>query len=273
MLVSAFQSAGQRCSALRVLRLQRDVAPQIKEMLAGAMEQLAIGDPALLATDVGPVIDVAALDRLTAHARRMDDAPRLLFRCRLPASCASGTFFGPATYEIDGLDVLTEEVFGPILHVLEYDGDRLDALLAAIDAIGYGLTLGIHSRIESGVRRIAARVHVGNIYVNRTMIGAHVGCQPFGGERLSGTGPKAGGPWYLPRFATERVVAVDTAVAMRRCSRSMTRPMAECCKSVLPNAGAGRSSRSLACGRWIRHRAIGTSAGRPAATSRPLSLC
>ncbi len=213
VLVSAFQSAGQRCSALRVLCLQREVAPQIKEMLTGAMAELAIGDPALLATDVGPVIDAAAVDRLTAHAGRMNGSARLLFRCRLPAASAEGTFFAPAVYEIDRLDVLTEEVFGPILHVIEYDAENLDALLGAIDATGYGLTLGIHSRIESFIRRIDARMRVGNIYVNRTMIGARVGSQPFGGERLSGTGPKAGGPWYLPRFATERVIAVDTTAS------------------------------------------------------------
>ncbi|MFO1154347.1 MAG: bifunctional proline dehydrogenase/L-glutamate gamma-semialdehyde dehydrogenase PutA [Rhodospirillales bacterium] len=213
VLVSAFQSAGQRCSALRVLCLQRDVATPIKAMLAGAMEQLAIGDPARLATDVGPVIDAAALDRLTAHATRMETESRLLFRCRLPPECASGTFFAPAAYEIDRFDVLTEEVFGPVLHVLEYDAHRLDALLDTIDASGYGLTLGIHSRIESFVRRVEARMRVGNMYVNRTMIGARVGCQPFGGERMSGTGPKAGGPWYLPRFATERVIAVDTTAS------------------------------------------------------------
>lgn len=213
VLVSAFQSAGQRCSALRVLCLQRQVAPQIKEMLAGAMEQLSIGDPARLATDVGPVIDAEAVARLAAHGERMDREGRLLFRCRLPAECARGTFFAPVAYEIDGFGMLTEEVFGPVLHVLEYDPQQLDALLDEIDAGGYGLTLGIHSRIESFVRRIEARMRVGNVYVNRTMIGARVGCQPFGGERLSGTGPKAGGPWYLPRFACERVIAVDTTAS------------------------------------------------------------
>jgi len=213
VLVSAFNSAGQRCSALRVLFVQNDVAPRMVRMLAGAMAELAVGDPALLATDVGPVIDEAARDALVAHKRAMGNVGRLIHETALPPECAEGTFVAPAAYEIESLDVLTHEVFGPILHVVRYGGDRLDAVVDAINGTGYGLTLGIHSRIDETVRRITARARVGNVYVNRNMIGAVVGVQPFGGEGLSGTGPKAGGPRYLHRFAVERTVAVDTTAA------------------------------------------------------------
>ncbi len=213
VLVSAFNSAGQRCSALRVLFVQNDVAPRMVRMLAGAMAELAVGDPAFLATDVGPVIDEAARDALVAHKRAMGNVGRLIHETALPPECAEGTFVAPAAYEIESLDVLTHEVFGPILHVVRYGGDRLDAVVDAINGTGYGLTLGIHSRIDETVRRITARARVGNVYVNRNMIGAVVGVQPFGGEGLSGTGPKAGGPRYLHRFAVERTVAVDTTAA------------------------------------------------------------
>jgi RHH-type proline utilization regulon transcriptional repressor/proline dehydrogenase/delta 1-pyrroline-5-carboxylate dehydrogenase len=208
-LISAFRSAGQRCSALRVLYLQADIADKTIEMLTGAMRELKIGDPALLSTDVGPVIDSEALSTLQAHVERMDKEARLLCAVEPGPDCAHGTFMGPRAYEIERIGVLEREVFGPILHVVRYSADRLDAVVDAINATGYGLTIGVHSRIDSTIRQITQRAHVGNMYVNRNQIGAVVGVQPFGGEGLSGTGPKAGGPRYLHRFATERVVSND----------------------------------------------------------------
>ena len=210
---SAVNSAGQRCSALRVLIVQKDVADRMIAMLIGAMAELKIGDPGLLATDVGPVIDDEARTVLETHAARMDREARILFRAKLPDSCEHGTFFAPCAYEIDSIARLDREVFGPVLHVVRFDGERLDQVVDAVNATGYGLTLGIHTRIDETARYIAERARVGNIYVNRNMIGAIVGSQPFGGERLSGTGPKAGGPHYLYRFATERVVSTDTTAA------------------------------------------------------------
>jgi len=209
-IVSAFQSAGQRCSALRVLYLQSDIADKMLEMLTGAMAELGIGDPALLSTDVGPVIDAAALEMLEAHSERMSREARLIHQCNLGPACASGTFFAPRAFEIDSLDQLEREVFGPILHVIRYRSEDLDRVIDGINATGYGLTVGLHSRIDSTVKQIHARLRVGNAYVNRNQIGAVVGVQPFGGEGLSGTGPKAGGPRYLYRFATERSLCVDT---------------------------------------------------------------
>ena len=213
VLLSAFRSAGQRCSALRVLFLQDDVADRVIEMLTGAMRELKVGDPSLLSTDIGPVIDAEACEMLQAHAGRMDKEAKLL--CEVPpgAECEHGDFFAPRAYEIESIGVLEREVFGPVLHVVHYDDARLDEAIDAINATGYGLTLGVHSRVDSTVRRIVERVAAGNAYVNRNQIGAIVGVQPFGGEGLSGTGPKAGGPRYLHRFATERVVSTDTTAA------------------------------------------------------------
>jgi len=212
-LVSAFDSAGQRCSALRLLYVQDDIADRLLPMLAGAMAELRIGDPALLATDVGPVIDEPARQALERHAARMATEGRLLYQCPLPAGAEHGAFFAPRAFEIDSAGRLEREVFGPILHVVRWRADRLDAVCDEIAATGYALTLGIHSRIDETVRHVLSRLGVGNTYVNRTMIGAAVGVQPFGGERLSGTGPKAGGPRYLHRFAVERTVSIDTAAA------------------------------------------------------------
>jgi RHH-type proline utilization regulon transcriptional repressor/proline dehydrogenase/delta 1-pyrroline-5-carboxylate dehydrogenase len=212
-VASAFNSAGQRCSALRVLFLQDDIAPRVLAMLEGAMRELAIGDPGLLSTDVGPVIDDAARSALLAHAARMSRDGRLIAELPLPAGTEHGFFFAPRAFEIDRLDLLEREVFGPILHVIRWRADALDPVLDAIAKTGYGLTLGIHSRIDDTVRRIHQRLRVGNTYVNRNMIGAVVGVQPFGGEGLSGTGPKAGGPHYLHRFATERTLSIDTTAS------------------------------------------------------------
>jgi RHH-type proline utilization regulon transcriptional repressor/proline dehydrogenase/delta 1-pyrroline-5-carboxylate dehydrogenase len=208
-LTSSFNSAGQRCSALRAMFVQEDIAPKLLEMLAGAMAELSIGDPGLLSTDVGPVIDEEARRGLLDHVAHMDREAKLIHACALPESCAHGTFVAPRAYEIESLAQLEREVFGPILHVVRFAADKLDAVIEAVNATGYGLTLGIHSRIDDTIDYIRTRVRVGNLYVNRNMIGAVVGVQPFGGEGLSGTGPKAGGPHYLHRFAVERTVAVD----------------------------------------------------------------
>ena len=213
VLISAFESAGQRCSSLRLLYVQDDIADRLIEMLVGAMAELVIGDPALLSTDVGPIIDKAARTALETHALRMAREGRLLYECPLPAGMEHGTYFAPRAFEIGGAQLLDHEVFGPILHVVRWPAERLDRVLDEIDATGYGLTLGIHSRIDQNVRHILGRLRIGNNYVNRNMIGAVVGVQPFGGERLSGTGPKAGGPHYLYRFATERTVSIDTTAA------------------------------------------------------------
>ena len=210
---SAFRSAGQRCSALRVLFLQDDVAERMIDMLAGAMAELRVGDPGLLEIDVGPVIDETARDVLQAHADRMVTVGRLIARTPLREGTKNGIFFAPHAFEIDGIERLEREVFGPILHVVRFGRDRLDAVIDAINGSGYGLTLGIHSRIDTTVAHIRRRARVGNIYVNRNQIGAVVGVQPFGGEGLSGTGPKAGGPRYLHRFAIERTVSTDTTAA------------------------------------------------------------
>jgi RHH-type transcriptional regulator, proline utilization regulon repressor / proline dehydrogenase / delta 1-pyrroline-5-carboxylate dehydrogenase len=213
VLISSFQSAGQRCSALRVMFVQEDIAEKLTEMLAGAMAELKVGDPALLATDVGPVIDLDAKKMLTEHAARMKREAELIYEVPLGPEHAHGHFFAPVAFRIDGLPRLEREVFGPVLHLVHYSADRLDDVLGAVNATGYGLTLGVHSRIDGKVRRIVERLRVGNAYVNRNMIGAVVGVQPFGGEGLSGTGPKAGGPRYLHRFATERTLTIDTTAA------------------------------------------------------------
>jgi RHH-type transcriptional regulator, proline utilization regulon repressor / proline dehydrogenase / delta 1-pyrroline-5-carboxylate dehydrogenase len=206
-LVSAFDSAGQRCSALRVLFLQEDIADATIEMLVGAARELVLGDPLDYATDIGPVIDADAKAALEAHKEKMRKEARALFDP--PPRDGHGTFVTPAIYEIPEIGVLDREVFGPILHVVRFDGKRLGDVCAAINATGFGLTLGLHSRIKATADFVAARVKVGNMYVNRNQIGAVVGVQPFGGEGLSGTGPKAGGPRYLEAFAVERVRTTD----------------------------------------------------------------
>ena len=206
---SAFDSAGQRCSAARLFFVQADVAKRMLEMLTGAVETLRVGDPFDFATDVGPVIDEAARQRLEAHKARMRSLARPLVDLPLPPECRGGTYVTPAVYALTDAGVLKEEVFGPILHVVEFAGGHLDRVIDAINASGYGLTLGLHSRIAAVWELVAERARVGNLYINRNQIGAVVGAQPFGGEGLSGTGPKAGGPNYLARFATERVRTRD----------------------------------------------------------------
>ncbi len=202
IVTSAFQSAGQRCSALRVLYVQKDVAPQMLEMLEGAARELQIGDPWDPATDVGPVIDEEARQNILAHCKKLKGEGRLLFELDLPDTAKHGTFVAPCAFRLDSILDLEREIFGPVLHVVEYEAHELDQVMADINATGYGLTLGLHSRIDTRVDRLCAAAHVGNIYVNRNQIGAVVGVQPFGGEGLSGTGPKAGGPFYAKRFTT-----------------------------------------------------------------------
>ncbi len=212
VIASAFNSAGQRCSALRVLFLQEDVAPQIITMLKGAMDELTVGDPALLATDVGPVIDLAAKNMLEEHTKKMHAEAKFIHQ--VPTKdLPPGTFFAPCAFELTSIQQLPGEVFGPILHIIRYNAKDLDKILDSIIATGYGLTMGIHSRIDATVKHIQNRMPVGNLYVNRNMIGAVVGVQPFGGEGLSGTGPKAGGPHYLPRLCVERAVSINTTAS------------------------------------------------------------
>ncbi|OWY26674.1 trifunctional transcriptional regulator/proline dehydrogenase/L-glutamate gamma-semialdehyde dehydrogenase [Herbaspirillum robiniae] len=200
VLSSAFDSAGQRCSALRILCLQEDIAERTLEMLKGAMAELRVGRPDRLATDIGPVIDAEAQQNLLNHIERMRGSAKSVHQLTLDAACEHGTFVPPTVIEIADLSQLQREVFGPVLHVLRYRRDQLSQLVDAINATGYGLTLGVHSRIDETIDFVASRAHVGNIYVNRNIVGAVVGVQPFGGEGKSGTGPKAGGPLYLKRL-------------------------------------------------------------------------
>ena len=209
VIASAFTSAGQRCSALRVLYLQDEIADRVIEMLIGAMQCLVIGDPADVATDVGPVISEAAASRLRAHAARMQREAQLLHACPVDATHAAGHFFPPHLFQLRSLDQLRTEEFGPILHVARFRSSELAQVAEAIRKTGFGLTLGVHSRIEGVAAHLFGAIPAGNTYVNRNMIGAVVGVQPFGGQGLSGTGPKAGGPHYLPRFATERTLTVN----------------------------------------------------------------
>ncbi len=212
VIASAFRSAGQRCSAMRLLCVQNDVADRILKMIAGAARELKLGDPRDLATHVGPVIDAEAKDKLDRWVAGMEARGAVLFR-KDASPPKGGTYVGPTIVELDSARELTEEVFGPVLHVMRWHADEFDQLLEDIAANGTALTLGVHSRIETTVARIVNRLPNGNVYVNRNMIGAVVGSQPFGGSGLSGTGPKAGGPNYLHRFAIEQVVTVNTAAS------------------------------------------------------------
>ena len=208
VIVSGFQSAGQRCSALRLLMLQEDIADATLEMLAGAMDELVVGDPADPATDIGPVIDKASYDRLMAY--RASQVDRMVHSIAVPDD---GLFVPPTVIRLDSLDDLNTEYFGPIVHVATWPAGKLEEAIAAVNAKGFGLTMGLHSRIARISDMVEARARVGNLYINRSMIGAVVGSQPFGGEGLSGTGPKAGGPNYLHRFCAERTTSTDTTSA------------------------------------------------------------
>ena len=211
VVLSAFGSAGQRCSALRLLFLPRDTADGLIEGISGAMDALVLGDPADPATDVGPVIDEEAREALDRHLTRLQAEARVLHRIEPGPGLERGVFFGPVLAEIPSASFLEKEVFGPILHVVRYDPEHLDEAARQLAARRYGLTLGVHSRIEAFAEEVSELVPAGNVYVNRSMIGAVVGVQPFGGEGLSGTGPKAGGPHALLRYATERAVSVNIA--------------------------------------------------------------
>ena len=201
ILLASFRSAGQRCSALRCLYVQEDVAPKLLKMLYGGMDALTLGDPWALSTDVGPVIDTAARQTIQDHIAAAREEGRILHETSTPAS---GHFVAPTVIAVDGIAQMTREIFGPVLHVATFKATELDAVIDAINATGYGLTFGLHTRIDDRVETITTRINAGNLYVNRDQIGAIVGSQPFGGEGLSGTGPKAGGPHYLPRFAAPR---------------------------------------------------------------------
>ena len=210
VVMSAFRSAGQRCSALRLLCVQDDVADRMIEMIAGNARELKIADPREISTQIGPVIDREAKDKLDAHVEAMKRSAKVHYAGEAPSV---GTYVAPHIFELNTPHDLAQEVFGPVLHVVRYKADRLEDVLRAIEGSGYGLTLGVHSRIDATVERVVQALSVGNVYVNRNMIGAVVGVQPFGGHGLSGTGPKAGGPHYLLRFATEQTVTINTAAA------------------------------------------------------------
>ena len=204
VLASAFDSAGQRCSALRLLCLQEESAQRVLAMLRGAMAELQVGNPDRLSADIGPVIDAPARERLLAHIETMRLAGRTITQASLAPACRHGTFVAPALIEIDSVESVGGEVFGPVLHVIRYRREQIDALVDAINATGYALTFGVHSRIDETIEQLTARTRAGNLYVNRNMVGAVVGVQPFGGRGLSGTGPKAGGPLYLGRLLASR---------------------------------------------------------------------
>jgi RHH-type transcriptional regulator, proline utilization regulon repressor / proline dehydrogenase / delta 1-pyrroline-5-carboxylate dehydrogenase len=211
VVASAFRSAGQRCSSLRMLYVQEEIAPVVLEMLRGALASLRVGDPADPSTDIGPVIDEAARRPLARYVEELKARGRLIGEC--PVALTGGSFLAPVAVEIGSIGEIPGERFGPILHVARFAIEDLDRVVDEINAAGYGLTMGVHTRIDARAQQIRGRAAVGNLYVNRNMIGAVVGVQPFGGEGLSGTGPKAGGPHYLPRFAVERVYTVNTAAA------------------------------------------------------------
>lgn len=211
VIVSAFQSAGQRCSALRLLVLQEEIAGRVLEMLKGAMVELVVGDPAEPDSDLGPVIDAESRTRLLAHIEAHREA--VIAQAPLPPEAARGHYVPPTVIRLRAIEELKREVFGPVLHVATWPAGALEDAVARVNASGYGLTMGLHSRSEETMERLRAVAKAGNLYVNRSMIGAVVGSQPFGGEGLSGTGPKAGGPHYLLRFATERTLSVDTTSA------------------------------------------------------------
>jgi RHH-type proline utilization regulon transcriptional repressor/proline dehydrogenase/delta 1-pyrroline-5-carboxylate dehydrogenase len=208
---SAFQSAGQRCSALRLLCLQEDIAEEALRMLIGAVQRLRIGDPGDIDTDVGPVIDANAQRSLEDYLGSLAPS-QILYRCALPAHLR-GHFVAPALVRLQQIADLRREVFGPVLHVATWRAGQLEQTVERINASGYGLTMGLQTRLTQHVEQVRRQARVGNLYVNRSMIGAVVGSQPFGGEGLSGTGPKAGGPQYLTRFLTERSLSVDTTAA------------------------------------------------------------
>ena len=222
VLSSAFDSAGQRCSALRVLCIQEDSADHVLTMLRGAMRELSVGNPDRLSVDVGPVIDAEARNGIVRHIDAMRTAGRRVDQLELNGECRHGTFVPPTIIEIGHISELKREIFGPVLHVVRYKREELDALLEAVNGTGYGLTFGVHTRIDETIAHVTGQVHAGNVYVNRNIVGAVVGV-PFGGECLSGTGPKAGGPLYMYRLLGTRPAACRRRwIRPRRC-RSASR--------------------------------------------------
>lgn len=214
-VMSAFRSAGQRCSALRLLVVHSAIADGVIAMLQGAAKELVAGNPAELTTDVGPVIDAEAFQNIQNHIQRLKSESKVLLaqeNTALAATKIIANLIAPHAFEVNNIADVKAEIFGPVLQVVRWDGNPED-VIAQINALGYGLTLGIQTRIDSRAQALAAAAHVGNIYINRNMIGAVVGVQPFGGEGLSGTGPKAGGPHYLYRFCAEQTVTVNTTAA------------------------------------------------------------
>jgi RHH-type proline utilization regulon transcriptional repressor/proline dehydrogenase/delta 1-pyrroline-5-carboxylate dehydrogenase len=251
-VASAFDSAGQRCSALRLLCVQDDVAERVTAMLHGAVRELRIGDPRHLATDVGPVIDAEAQAAIEGHVQAMRARGRRVWRAETPAG-TRGHFVPPTVIEIDGVADLEREVFGPVLHLLRYRRDALPQLLEAINGTGYGLTQGVHTRIDETVAQVLGATHAGNIYVNRNIVGAVVGVQPFGGEGLSGTGPKAGGPLYLLRLLAERPVQAARLAVAR--SGTAARPPV---RGLDPRTATGAAADALAALRtWALAQGLG----------------
>jgi len=212
---SAFRSAGQRCSALRLLCVHKAIADGVIEMLQGAAKELVVGDTADIATDVGPVIDAEAFDGIQRHIQRLKQESKVLLALTEPAQAATKTvanLITPHAFEVANIADVKAEIFGPVLQVVRWGGEPAD-VINQVNALGYGLTLGIQTRIDSRAQALAHAAHIGNVYINRNMIGAVVGVQPFGGEGLSGTGPKAGGPHYLYRFCAEQTITVNTTAA------------------------------------------------------------
>ena len=271
VLSSAFDSAGQRCSALRVLCLQNDIADRTIHMLKGAMQELRIGNPDRLITDIGPVIDAEAQGQLLAHIARMKTTAKDFFQLPLSAEHSHGTFVPPTMIEIGSFGELQREVFGPVLHVLRYAREQLPQLIDAINASGYGLTLGVHSRIDETIDFISRRAHVGNIYVNRNIVGAVVGVQPFGGEGKSGTGPKAGGPLYLKRL--QRNAAVNLGAHTIHEANAIVQEGTSALQSLLGWAKTHGHQRIAALGQeYIHHSWLGTSMILPGPTGERNTL-
>ncbi len=212
-LISAFGSAGQRCSALRVALVQDDILPAYLDMLSGAIDALQVGPSHALSSDIGPIIDDDALRSLKGYCKSLDNSAQLIAAAPITSAPETGNFFAPRAYLLQDLGALGHEIFGPILHIAPYKRDHLDTTLEQLNSKGYGLTLGIHSRSPSFIAHVQTHARAGNVYVNRSMIGAIVGSQPFGGQGLSGTGPKAGGPDYLRRFMHERAISTNTTAA------------------------------------------------------------
>jgi RHH-type proline utilization regulon transcriptional repressor/proline dehydrogenase/delta 1-pyrroline-5-carboxylate dehydrogenase len=209
VMLSAFGSTGQRCSALRVLYVQDDIADKVIGLLRGALQELRVGDPRMISTDTGPVIDADALKALTLHVETLKSFGKLIGEAPAPEGL-NGWYIAPVAYEIDSISRLPIEVFGPVLHVIRYAAKDFPKVIRDINSTGYGLTFGMHSRLQQRTAETARQIEAGNIYINRSMIGAVVGVQPFGGRGFSGTGPKAGGPHYLQRFANEKTITVNT---------------------------------------------------------------